>query len=136
MGFKMKSKLIILSLVFLLILIVGTSAVEAYYMMGYGSNYPSYGSSYGGYYGSGYNSPYSRGYYGSPYGNYGSYNYGGFLVRPVGLFRARYYSPYLIDRGFSYLENDRFNDFAMNTQNNVFRFVDSQQNIRPRGIYY
>ena len=136
----MKSKLIILSLVFLIALIIGTSLVNAYYMMGYGypmmgygSNYPIYGSSYGEYYGSGYNSPYSRGYYGNPYGHYGPY---GSIVRPVGLFRARYYSPYLIDRGFSYLENDRFNDFAFGTQSNVFRFINSQNNIRPNHIYY
>jgi hypothetical protein len=37
---------------------------------------------------------------------------------------------------FSYLENDRFNDFAYGTQRNVFNFIDSQQNVRPRGIYY
>jgi len=131
----MKNKLIILSLVFLLILIVGTSAVEAYYMMGYGMM------------GYGY-SPYSRGYYSSPYGSYYGPNYGGYgsygnygspygsIVRPVGLFRARYYSPFLIDRGFSYLENDRFNDFAYGTQRNVFNFINSQNNIRPNQIYY
>ena len=127
----MKSKLIILSLVFLIALIAGTSAIEAYYMMGSGYGMMGYGYS-----------PYFRGYYSSPYGyygsDYGSYGYGpyGSIVRPVGLFRARYYSPYLIDRGFSYLENDRFNDFAFGTQSNVFRFINSQNNIRPNQIYY
>lgn len=129
MVFKMKNKLIILSLVFLLDLIAGTSAVEAYYMMGYGSNY---GSGY-------YNSPYNSGYY-SPYSNYG-FNYGGYgpygnIVRPVGLFRARYYSPFLIGRAFDNLEYDRISDFALTTQTNTFRFINSQNNIRPNQIYY
>lgn len=127
----MKERILILSLVFLLSLIVGTGLVNAYYMMGYG--YPYHMGYYGG--------SYSRGYYGSPYGYYEPYSgYGGyssgFLVRPVGLFRSRYYSPYLIGRAFDNIEYDRISDYSLITQSNVFNFIDSQNNIRPRGIYY
>jgi len=137
----MKFKILFLGLIFLLALIAGTSAVEAYYMMGYGMmGYPSYGGYHMGNYG-GYYNPYYGGYGGyntGYYGGYGSYGYSpyGNIVRPVGLFRARYYSPFLIGRAFDNLEYDRISDFGLATQVNTFRFINSQNNIRPNQIYY